>query len=31
MFTTLSGAGEQYPGDDAVEEIVRWIDALDRI
>jgi serine protease Do len=30
-FTTLSGAGEQYPGDDAVEEIVRWIDALDRI
>ena len=30
-FTTLSGAGEQYPGDSAVEEIVRWIDALDRI
>ena len=30
-FVTLPGAGEQYPGDEPVEQIVRWIDALDRI
>jgi serine protease Do len=30
-LVTLPDAGEQYPEDEAVEQIVRWLDALDRI
>lgn len=30
-FAELPDAGEQYPDGEAVEQIVRWLDALDRI